>query len=196
MESEERELLHLLRKQPEEGICRMIDEYGAAVKTICSHILCACDQSLVEDAMQESFIRLWKSISEGKKIKKNLKGYIYQIARNCALDSLRQYQKQNCLSLEETQEDGIEGLVAKVTENVEEEFVRKHNEQLVHDVIGDMKEPDRTIFILRYFYYFRVKEIAERMGLNEDNVESRLRRETKKLRGELLERGVLYDEKK
>ena len=193
MESKEKELQKLLKKQPEEGICRMIDEYGAAVKTICSHILRAYDESLVEDAMQESFIHLWKNISDGKKVKSNLKGYLYQIARNCALDNLRRYKRRNCLSLEEAGEGGIEGLVEEVTGNVEEAFMKKHNEQLVHEVIGNMEEPNRTIFILRYFYYFTVREIAVQMNLKEDNVESRIRRETKKLRKELLERGVLYD---
>lgn len=196
MERKEKELLKLLQKKPEEGICQMIDEYGAAVKTICSHILRVCDESLVEDALQESFIRLWKNISEGKKVKSNLKGYIYQVARNCALDHLRQYKRQHCLSLEEAEEVGIEGLVEDITGNVEEAFIKKHNEKLVHEVIGDMKEPNRTIFILRYFYYFTVREIAQQVNLKEDNVESRIRRETKKLRKELLERGVLYDEKR
>lgn len=195
MEKREKELLLLLRKHPNEGICQIIDEYGAAAKTICSHILRTCDQSLVDDAIQESFIRLWKNVSEGKKIKRNLKGYFYQIARNCALDSLRRYQRQTCFSLEVACEDGIEGLMTEAAANVEEEFARKHNYQLVHDVINDMKEPNHTIFILRYYYFFTVKEIAQRVQLKEDNVESRLRREMKRLRGELLERGVLYDEK-
>ena len=65
----------------------------------------------------------------------------------------------------------------------------------MHEVIEDMKEPDHTIFLLRYFYFFTVREIAVQVNLKEDNVESRLRREAKKLRKKLLERGVLYDSK-
>ena len=195
MEKTEKELLKLLQRHPEEGICQMIDTYGAAVKTICKNILRGCDESLVEDAMQESFVHLWRTVSAGKKIRRNVKGYLYQIARNCALDILRQQQRQNCLSLEEAREDGIERFVEDVTGSVEEEFARKHNEQLVHEVIEDLKEPDHTIFLLRYFYFFTVREIAVQVNLKEDNVESRLRREAKKLRKKLLERGVLYDSK-
>lgn len=185
MEKTEKELLKLLQRHPEEGICQMIDTYGAAVKTICKNILRGCDESLVEDAMQESFVHLWRTVSAGKKIRRNVKGYLYQIARNCALDILRQQQRQNCLSLEEAREDGIERFVEDVTGSVEEEFARKHNEQLVHEVIEDMKEPDHTIFLLRYFYFFTVREIAVQVNLKEDNVESRLRREAKKLRKKL-----------
>ncbi len=46
----------------------------------------------------------------------------------------------------------------------------------MHEVIKEMEEPDRTIFILRFFYYETVKVIAETVHLKEDNVESRIRR--------------------
>ena len=56
-----------------------------------------------------------------------------------------------------------------------------------------MEEPDRTIFILRFFYYETVKVIAETVHLKEDNVESRIRRGNKKLKAELLRIGVLNE---
>lgn len=63
----------------------------------------------------------------------------------------------------------------------------------MHEVIKEMEEPDRTIFILRFFYYETVKVIAETVHLKEDNVESRIRRGKKKLKAELLRRGVLNE---
>lgn len=195
MENKEKELLWLLKKQPEEGICKIIDEYAAAVKTICSHILRDCDQSLVEDAIQESFIRIWKHCSSGGKIKKSLKAYVYQIARNCALDNLRKYKREQCVSLEVAKEEGIEALVEAITGTVEEEFIRRQNERIVHEVIDAMQEPNRTIFILRYFYFYKVKEIASYLKLKEDNVESRLRRGKKQLQDRLLSKGILYRSK-
>ena len=65
--------------------------------------------------------------------------------------------------------------------------------QTVHNVIDKMKEPDRTIFLLRFFYNYTVKEIAGRLHLKEDNVESRIRRNKKKLREKLKERDVFYE---
>lgn len=191
MEKKEKELLILLQRDPEGGICRIIEEYGAAVKTICSHILRTCDQGLIEDAVQESFFHLWKNIIEGKKIKKSIKAYLYQIARNCALDSLRYYQKQQCLSIDNMEYEGIEELMLKTNTNVEEIFARNYNYQLVHEVIEEMQEPDRTIFILRYFYNYSVKEISKQVELKEDNVESRIRRNKKKLQARLLKGGIL-----
>lgn len=193
MDKNEKELLILLKTHPDAGICRIIDEYGAAVKTICSHILRACGQDIVDDAIQESFIRLWKNLSEGKKVRTNLKAYLYQTARNCAIDSLRSYQRQHCLSINDMQEEGIESLIAETVPDVEEEFAKKHNNQLVHEAVKEMDEPDRTIFILHFFYNYTIKEIAGQMALKEDNIESRIRRNKKKLQEKLIERGVLYE---
>lgn len=192
MEQKDKAILSLLKKQPDAGMCQLIDEYGAAVKTICKHILRNCDQGLVEDVMQESFLRFWRNISEGKKIKKSVKAYLYQITRNCALDYLRQNQRQKTLSIEEMEYEGVEELVTETAANVEETFARKHNYRLVHEAINEMKEPNRTMFI-RYFYNFTMREIAEQMQLKEDRVESRLRRDKKKLQKILLGRGVFYE---
>ena len=86
-------------------------------------------------------------------------------------------------------------LVEAITGTVEEEFIRRQNERIVHEVIDAMQEPNRTIFILRYFYFYKVKEIASYLKLKEDNVESRLRRGKKQLQDRLLSKGILYRSK-
>ena len=57
-----------------------------------------------------------------------------------------------------------------------------------------MKEPDRTIFLLRYFYFFKVKEIAERLELPPKKVENILSRRKKDLEEILLEGGIGCEE--
>ena len=101
--------------------------------------------------------------------------------------------KKLCVGHSETDFEGVEDMMQDVSTDVEREFSRKHNERIVHEVIKEMEEPDRTIFILRFFYYETVKVIAETVHLKEDNVESRIRRGKKKLKAELLRRGVLNE---
>ena len=188
MEERDQQLLKMIRKQPEEGMSLLIDEYGGAIKAICSNVLRNYDSGIVQDAMQETVIRLWQKLSQRFQVKKNLRAYIYQTARNCALDYLRKYQRHS-----ETDFEGVEDMMQDVSTDVEREFSRKHNERIVHEVIKEMEEPDRTIFILRFFYYETVKVIVETVHLKEDNVESRIRRGKKKLKAELLRRGVLNE---
>ena len=138
--------------------------------------------------MQYSVCRYCYGVIKDFSLKKNLWAYIYQTARNCALDYLRKYQRHS-----ETDFEGVEDMMQDVSTDVEQEFSRKHNERIVHEVIKEMEEPDRTIFILRFFYYETVKVIAETVHLKEDNVESRIRRGKKKLKAEFLRRGVLNE---
>lgn len=59
MEERDKQLLKMIRKQPEEGMSLLIDEYGGSIKAICSNVLRNYDAGIVQDAMQETVIRLW-----------------------------------------------------------------------------------------------------------------------------------------
>ena len=54
--------------------------------------------------------------------------------------------------------------------------------------LGSMPEPDKTIFIRRYYLYQKVADIARIMNINENTVQTKLRRGRESLRRE-LERG-------
>lgn len=41
----------MIRKQPEEGMSLLIDEYGGMIKTSCSNVLRNYDEDIVQDAM-------------------------------------------------------------------------------------------------------------------------------------------------
>ena len=70
---------------------------------------------------------------------------------------------------------------------------KKQTEKLIHKVISEMPEPDRTIFLLRFFYFYKIREIAEQLGMAEDAVESKIRRGKEKLKKTLIERGFFYE---
>lgn len=58
VEEREKQLLKMIRKQPEEGMSLLIDEYGGAIKTICSNVLrnydagciCRCRTGIFKEA--------------------------------------------------------------------------------------------------------------------------------------------------
>lgn len=49
-------------------------------------------------------------------------------------------------------------------------------------MVQDMGEPDREIFIRRYFYLEKVRDIASRLNMQEKAVTARIRRAKDKLR--------------
>ena len=83
MEERDKQLLKMIRKQPEEGMSLLIDEYGGAIKAICSNVLRNYDAGIVQDAMQETVIRLWQKLSQRFQVKKNLRAYLSDGKKLC-----------------------------------------------------------------------------------------------------------------
>lgn len=194
MKKEENELICLIRSNPDEGISQCIEKYGNGVKAICSNILRDGFRDFVEDAMAESYISLWQDVCGGKRIQNTLQGYLYGTARNQSLKILRDNRKHvDHICLEEG--EGIEKLFCTEESNLERVFLKKQQEKLVHQVVRKLPEPDQTIFLLRYFYFYKVKEIAKQLDFTEDYVENRLRRGKKKLQKALEKRGMTYEDR-
>lgn len=182
---EDRKLLRTIERNPEKGIAIALDLYGGAVKTICRDILAGGTAEDVEEAIAETFVRLWRY---GKSFRPDrgtsLKSYIYGIARNAAMD------KRKALHIGETvsQTEGTE--LSDAGADIEGLFLRREEELAVRQVVAEMDEPDRTIFALRFFREYKVKEIALKLGISEKQVENRLFRCKGTLKKKLKERGV------
>lgn len=94
----DKKIISLLKKSPEDGLSLALDIYGGAVKTICKNILSDCKYEDIEEAISDTFFKLWQNIDNFKHDKKiTLKGYIYAIARNTALDKRRKLKTSNLI---------------------------------------------------------------------------------------------------
>lgn len=184
----DKKLISLLRKNPEKGLTLALDIYGGSVKTICKNILYDCKSEDIEEAISDTFFKIWKNLDKYK-LEKDipLKAYIYAIARNTALDKRRSL-KGNSIVLP------IEENYLGVYISVDDNYDRKINNAIVRDAINNMGEPDKSIFILRYFYYEKVNDIANRLNVSPKKVENCLFRGKDKLKKSLIERGVTYEQ--
>lgn len=188
MDNEEKRLIKLLKNAPENGMVKVMDIHGKAVLSICKHIL--REENLAQDAAQETFIKLWKYVQDGREIKTSLRGFIHQIARNTSLTMLKRNGK-DVFYYSENEEGYIETLMVQSGANLEDAWIRKECYGHVREVLQEMEEPDKTIFLLKYFYGFTIREIAVSLQMKEDRVQSRERRGRDKLKKALAERGVL-----
>lgn len=185
---EEEQIIKQMIRDPEEGMKEAIRQYGGAVETICRNFLFDCQEMDIEEAIADSFIKLWKAkdkiqSSQGK----SLKSYLYEIARNTARDKRRTLKKESIYSIEEVE------LYLKAPLNVEEEFARKSNEKILHECLNDTKEPDKSVFIFRYFYGKTIKDIGKHLEMEPKQVENILCRGKVKLEKALHERGVFHE---
>ena len=155
MNQEEQKLIKKLKRFPNKGMTQIVDTYMPAVKSICKHLLWGLGEDIVDDAVQETFIKLWTFVKSDKEITGSLKGFLYQIARNTCLDFIREQKGKLADKMISEDVYTIENILADSGANIEEEFARRYNFNLVHKIIEAMEEPDRRIFILRYFYNCR-----------------------------------------
>lgn len=180
------ELLAILIKSPERGLLELMNEYGAAVATICRNFLYDFPESDIEETIADTFIKFWRSRYQFQLNEKySLKSYLYAIARNAARDRRRKERKADIFSLEELQLDLPDGF------DLEEEVQRKEYEAILHTCLEQMREPDKSVFLYRYFYGYPVRTIAAKLSLTAKQVENILYRGKEKLRKDLMERGCI-----
>ncbi|WP_180270825.1 sigma-70 family RNA polymerase sigma factor [Sporanaerobium hydrogeniformans] len=181
---EDRELVELIKASPEEGLNQAMLLYAPFVKGIAIRILSYREERDVQECLSNVFIRLWRYIDNFDEVKGSLKTYIVTISRNEALRILKKSNKY-------IEDVSLEEVSLGIEVDMTNEVARDINKDIVEKVIDELGEPDRQIFIKRYFWAERVKQIAIELQLEEKFIENRLYLVKKKLKNKLLERGII-----
>jgi len=176
------ELADQIRNNPEQGLSAAITLYGGICKGVLSRIIGTSHPQDIEECLMTAYYKVWRNIGQFHSERGTLKAWVVQIARNQALDWLRR-RGEEVIPLEED--------ILGPDLDLEEEAARRINAEIVRQTINGLEEPDRTIFVRRYYYLEKVKTIAKHMQISEKAVEHRLSRGRERLKGELLERGVM-----
>lgn len=183
----DKELLQLLETSPGRAIHEMMNLYGDSISTICRNFLYDCSEDDVEETIADTYIHFWKNRKKFRLDERySLKSYLYAIARNAARDKRRSLKRADIYSIEELE------LVLVSEENIESNYEKKEMEAVLHTCLESMKEPDKTIFLYRYFYGYKTSEIAKMLFLTTKKVENILYRGKEKLKRDLMERGICH----
>ena len=135
------------------------------------------DRERALDATQETFMRVWKYISEGNRIE-NIKAFLYRVANNIIID---EYRKKRPQSLDLLQDEGFD----PVGEG-KEEIIEAADAGIVIEHITRLPDHYRDVIVMRYIDGLSVKEIALIIGESENNVSVRISRGLNKVRSLLL----------
>ena len=177
-------LIKLLKKNPSKGLTCAIDIYGALVKTIVVRIIGYENQQDVEECISDVFVQLWKSIDNYDYNKGILKNYIISIARFVSINTInRKMNKHEVIPLEEND--------LKLDFDIDNEIADSINIKIIKETIDSLPQPDKEIFIRRYYLYEAVKDIASSLDLNAKAVENKLYRGKDKLRTALINNGII-----
>jgi RNA polymerase sigma-70 factor (ECF subfamily) len=137
-------------------------------------------QAAAEDVVQETFVRVAQNAADFQQAAR-LTTWLYTIARNLCVDSLRKMALRRHASLDEPARDSdgagptLGERVADARSNVERTMLSTQiGEQVVRAVL-DLPDDQREVFLLREVSSLPFKEIAEIVGAQENTVKSRMR---------------------
>lgn len=171
----------ILNKEKE--FSKFIDKYTPYVSTIVYNI---SRENLthedIEEVVANVFIAVWQQNVNLKK--DNIKSYLAGITRNTTLNYLRKVKNFSPL-------DDNEHITS--SSDIVEDIEKKELSKLISQLVGELPEPDKSIFLKYYWFCLDTKKIAEDLNLNRSTVMSKLSRTREKLKKKLMERGYDYE---
>lgn len=176
----EEQIIIRLRNRDEEALEWMIEQYGSMVYFVIHRIIGPItSKEDIEELSSEVFVWLWNEIEQYDGSKGTLKTFLLMKTKYMALDFKRQQEKKN-IKLKRTDEIEIETLAS--SESMEIQLSKRELLQQLYFFIEELKEPDRSYFIMRYYWQYEVKQIALHFKTSVKSVESSLYRIRKQLK--------------
>lgn len=174
------ELMDLLGSNPDAGLEQMIEQYSGLVYSIIYTKLSAVGtkedmKECVSDVFMDFFLRR-ENIDLNKG---SVKGYLAVIAKHKGIDLYRKLARSagQSADLEERWE-----YIQDTNVNLEQSVIAREEKSMLLNAIDSLGEPDREIFIRKYYFGQRTKEIAGLLNLRENTVDKKISRGLKKLR--------------
>jgi len=122
----------------------------------------------VEDVLQEAF-RLAYKAENGKEIEQP-KSFLFQIAKNVALNQLRQKSRRPTDYLEDSESADV--LVSEWT--LEDEVIAQQKLEIHCAAVAALPPQCRKVYLMRKVYAMSYKEIAEALEITVSTVESHM----------------------
>ena len=184
----ERELIARLQKRDEAAFEELIRQYEKKVYTLCFR-MCSNSED-AEEAAQDAFLALWRGIDRFRQ-ESSLSTWIYRLATNACIDTLRRRKKQSgsvSLDDEELFVDAVD-----TSPQPQETVEYREAQKLLQEGLSALPEEYRKVLILREIEGLSYTEIAECASLELGTVKSRISRGRSLLRNFLSGNGNFFE---
>ena len=141
-----------------------------------------------EDVVQETMMKVWNRRDEWQQIE-SMEAFCLTICRNLSLDKLRRMDNQ-VLSLDDDQQSeasSFDPIDNSHMANPEEQTVQHDRLQLVRQFINQLPEKQRSCMQLRDIEGLSYKEIAQTMGITQEQVKVNIFRARQTIRNRFNE---------
>ncbi len=165
-------LLQLLTDDAEQGIVVLQARYGKMIFRVVSRILQGHPQD-AEEVASDVLVAAWRQASALLENGRPLGPWLTVTARNRAIDRWRLLSRKVFVPLNEELDFPLQ-------------VVASEGEDLIGELVLDLNEPDREIFLRRYYRMETAREIGKVLGIEPHAVNVRLARGRAKLKKEYL----------
>lgn len=142
----------------------VFQRYGGAVQSMALRVL--RNETLAEDTAQDVFVRFWQAPDRFDPTRGTLRTYLLTLAHRRAVDVVRSEQAR--INREEKVPREIPG-------SIDDEVWSRAVSAEVRRGVASLSDGEREAIELAYFGHLTYVEVAERLGLPEGTVKSRIR---------------------
>lgn len=130
----------------------------------------------VEDLTAETYARAWKTRQQFNGDEGAALGWLLRIARNLAIDLSRRRK------VRDVDEDILVEYLVDSNLAPELDVITREQIATLWGMLGTLADDVREMLVLRYLLGWQVKQLADYLGMNENNVSVTIRRTLKSLR--------------
>ena len=182
---EDEKIIEMFFERSEQAIAEVDKKYGKVCSRLSFNILNSWPDA--EECVNDAYLGAWNTIPPAKP--DPLQAYICKIVRNI---SLKLYYRKKAAKRNSTYDIAMEELKRQLSSpnTVETEIEARELAHIIESFLDTLTIENRVIFMRRYWFSDRYKDIAERVGLTEKNISVRLTRIRQKMKQYLNEREV------
>ena len=176
-------IIELYFARDESAIEETKARYGRLIYSVAYGILLSEPDS--EECENDTYLRTWESIPPTRP--DYFSAFLSRIARNLALNRLRDEKRRRPLGMELVYEE-LGEMIPQSEGDMTDDIILK---DAINDFLTSLSKTKRQIFMKRYFYMRDISTIAREMGITKSGVKVSLHRIRDELRSFLTDRGIV-----
>ena len=174
----------------EEGSTTLVNRHTKKIYT--TIYLIVKDQYLAEDLLQETFVKVVKTIKTGRY---NEEGkflpWVTRIAHNLAIDHFRRAKRYPTIVMEDG--SSVFNSLEFSEDSFESKQIKEDTHALLRDLIKELPDAQREVLMMRHYMEMSFQEIADTTGVSINTALGRMRYALINLRKKMEKKNIAYD---
>ena len=172
----ENQLINKCKMGDGEAFRKLISTYRAKLFSYLWRF--ANSRDIAEELVQETLIKVWRGFKKYDEQKK-FSSWLFTIAHNTAMDSLRDKKRSKIFTSIEEVDD------MRFPSRPDEDIIKQENLDLINESIDALSEKQKKVFLLRQYGELTFREISKTMNEPLNTVISHMHYAVKKIKKQI-----------